>query len=75
VLGLGCFFASAIMDKIGIKWCLLIGCFGDTLYVLSCVPPALKAENPDSTSFFLSDGFIYGFSSIISVIDGAADAI
>ena len=54
---------------------MVIGCFGDTLYVISCIPPALKQENPDTTSFFLTDGFIMTFSSIIAIIDGVADAI
>jgi hypothetical protein len=54
---------------------MVIGCFCDTLYIVSCIPPALKSENPDSDSFFLTDGFIVGFSSVISVIDGIGDAI
>jgi hypothetical protein len=63
------------MDRIGVRTCMVIGCFCDTLYIVSCIPPALKSENPDSTSFFLTDGFIVGFSSVISVIDGIGDAI
>lgn len=74
-LGLGCFFSTAVIDRIGVRTCMFLGCLGDTLYIVSCIPPALKGENPDSTSFFLSDGFIVAFSTIIAVIDGIGDAI
>ncbi len=74
-MGLGCLFSTTIMDKIGVRTCMVIGSCCDFLWICSCIPAALSSEYPDSTSFFLSNGFIYASSSILSIVDGVGDAI
>lgn len=44
-------------------------------WILSQIPVALSAENPDSSSFFLSNGFIYPVSLIIACVSGFGDAL
>jgi hypothetical protein len=74
-LGFGCLVGTAIMGKIGVKRSLMLGSFCDTLWVLCSLPPALKAENTGTESFFFSDGFIYFTALFASVLDGFGDAV
>jgi hypothetical protein len=74
-LGIGCLFATAIQDRIGSKFCMALGSLGDMSWILSQVPVALSAENPDNTSFFLSNGFIYPVSLFIACLSGFGDAL
>lgn len=74
-LGFGCLIATAIMGKIGVKKSLMLGSFCDTMWILCSLPPAFKSENPGSTLFVYTDGFIYFTQLFASVLDGFGDAV
>ena len=74
-LGLGCIFSPSIMYRVGVKNALVFGAICDTIWISFSIFPALKQENPDSKSFFLSDGFIYFTTLFASVLDGCGDAV
>ena len=58
-LGIGSLFSTAIIDKIGVKYCLITGCLCDILWIVSSIPPSMKSKHPESTSYYVSDSFIY----------------
>jgi hypothetical protein len=74
-LGFGCLSATAFMGKLGVKKSLMVGSICDTLWILCSLPPALKAENPDTDTFWTSNGLIYSVSIFSSVLDGIGDSI
>jgi hypothetical protein len=74
-LGIGCLFATAIMVRIGVKQCMIVGSLCDFFWICINIIPALAEENPDSDFFMFSTGFIYFINVLASVLDGFGDAV
>jgi MFS family permease len=74
-LGLGCLISPSVMNRIGVKNSLIFGSVCDLLWMTFQIFPAYKMEYPDSTSFFLSDGFIIFINLFGSILDGFGDAV
>jgi hypothetical protein len=47
-IGVGCFFSTSIINKLGVTLSLFIGGMGATVWVFSAIVAALKNINPES---------------------------
>ena len=74
-LGTGCLVSTAVMNKIGAKYCMMAGSICDSIWILCSIFPFLKSENPDSESIFNSNTFIYISTAICAICDGFGGAI
>lgn len=74
-LGVGSLFATPVMHKIGPQKCMIIGSVCDALWILGSIVPALKNDNEESDSLFLSSGIIYFITLVTSVLDGLGGAL
>ncbi len=54
---------------------MVIGSCCDCFWIVSAIPAALYEEKPGSTSFFVSEGFIYFITLFGAVADGFGDAL
>lgn len=68
-------FSTALLKKLGIYKCLIIGGFGHFCFVVAQIFPAIKYDNPDSTSFVTSNGFITTLLIICALINGTGAAL
>lgn len=75
VSGVACLFSTTLIKKIGIKKCMVLGAICDTIWVIGCIPVALATENPDSNSFFLTNGFIIFINIFVNLLGGCSTAI
>lgn len=68
--------ASFIIKKVGgVSRSLLIGALASAVFILVSVLPALKKQQGESDSIFLSNGFIYASMVISAIICGFGQAI
>jgi hypothetical protein len=49
---IGSMISTAIMNKIGVKACLFIGSFTQTLWAFSSILAALGTDDPSNNSFY-----------------------
>ena len=68
--GLGSLMSTGIVNKVGVKWSMLIGAFLNSTWVMQSIIPALKHENPTSTLFIYSAPFYYTLNILISAVSG-----
>ena len=68
-------FSTALLKKLGIYKCLIFGGFGHFCFVVAQIFPAIKYDNPDSTSFVTSNTFITTFLIICALINGTGAAL
>lgn len=61
VYGIGSFFSTATINKMGIKFGLVLGGIFKSLWVLACVIPAYGAISEDKNYWLYSKDFIYPF--------------
>ena len=54
---------------------MFYGALCDTIWVIGCIPAALAAEKPDSTSFFLTNGFIIFINMFVNILDGCSSPL
>ena len=54
---------------------MIIGSICDALWILGSIVPAIKNDNEDSDSLFLSSGIIYLITLVTSVLDGFGGAL
>lgn len=74
-LAIGCLFAPRVMDKFGFRFCMMAGSFFDACWILAQVAPAMKARNPESQDFLLSDSFILIANLVASISSGLGSAL
>lgn len=68
--------STALLKKLGIYKCLILGGFGHFCFVFAQIFPAIRYDNgEESTGFFTSDGFIKTLLIICALINGFGAAI
>ena len=69
--------STALLKKLGIYKCLILGGFGHFCFVFAQIFPAIKYDHRDNgnTTFFTSDGFITVFLIICATINGVGAAL
>ncbi|CDW83344.1 major facilitator superfamily protein [Stylonychia lemnae] len=74
-LGAGSLVSTAVMNKVGVKYCLAIGAVFDCFWILSSIFPYLQKQNPGDPRFIYSNAFIYLTTILSSIFDGLGNAI
>ena len=67
--------STAVMNKVGVKYCMAIGALFDCIWILCSIFPSLKREHMNDPSIIYTDGFIYFTTTISSICDGLGGAI
>jgi MFS family permease len=71
-----CSFVSApIVRKLGVKWCIVLGCMTHVLQTGSQILPLERAEHPTNQTLQNMYGFIYGMNICLSAINGFGNSI
>lgn len=68
IYGTTSLFSTAVINKIGIKFSLVMGGFCKSLWVLSCVIPAYGSVSPHKDYWLYSKEFIFPFQLTISAL-------
>ncbi|CDW82555.1 major facilitator superfamily protein [Stylonychia lemnae] len=75
VYGIGSFFSTATINKMGIKFGLVVGAIFKSLWVLACIVPAYGSQSSDKDYWLYSRDFIYPFQLIMSAICGIGNSM
>ncbi|CDW84340.1 major facilitator superfamily protein [Stylonychia lemnae] len=71
----GCFFSTAVQNKIGDVKCMALGSLLNTPWILSFALCGYKKENPNNDAFYLREDFITILIVVLSIINGLGQAI
>ena len=70
ITGIVSFFVTTVIKKLGANLSLVIGAFGNSLFILSSVLPALKSQAVDKDKWYFQESFVYSFMIVASLICG-----
>ena len=73
--GTGSIFSVYLVYKIGIVKSIAYSCLLSIPFILSLIFPAVASENPKSTSFFYSQGFIWTITILTTFVNGFGQGI
>ena len=74
-IGVGSLVSSAILKKIGINKCLVIGATGHFCFVFAQILPAWRYDYPDDNSFLQNQGFVKTVLTISVILNGLGAAV
>ena len=63
------------MEKLGNVRSMAWGSVLCLVFVVSLLFPAIKSENPENDSFFISNGFVYPLMILTSIATGLGEGI
>lgn len=73
--GIGSFFSTATINKMGIKFGLVVGAICKSMWVLACVVPAYGSQSVNKDYWLYSREFIYPFQLTMSAICGIGNSL
>ena len=77
-IGIGSLVSSAILKKIGINKCLVIGATGHFCFVAAQILPAWRydyPDDPDNISFLQKEGFVKSVLIVSVILNGLGAAV